>query len=209
MIVVHHLIIGRSLFTVWLLEELGLEYELEIYERLPTRRAPKSLKAIHPLGKSPVIVDDGRVIHESGAIASYLVERYDPENELAPSRDDLDAWVEFTQWLHYPEGSAFAPLLLTMLGQLSPDPVPASIESFAAGEVALQLGYIEDSLGDKPYILGADFSAADIGLGYVSGLAERLGLIDTHPGIVAYLEQLRARPAFRAALERTGEGQIA
>ncbi len=205
MIVVHHLIIGRSLFTVWLLEEMGLDYELEIYQRLPTRRAPKSLKEIHPLGKSPVIVDDDRVIHESGAIASYLVERYDPRHEFAPSRDDLDAWVKFTQWLHYPEGSAFAPLLVTMLCQLSPDPVPPSIESFARGEVALQLGYIESSLGEKPFILGDDFSAADVGLGYVSGLAERLGLLESHPGVRAYRDRLRARPAFQAALERTGE----
>ncbi len=209
MIKVHHLIVGRSVFTVWLIEELGLDYELEIYERLDTGRAPATLRDAHPLGKSPVIEDDGRVIAESGAIATYLLERYDPENRLGPARTDLDAWVPFIQWLHYPEGSAFVPFFLNLLGMRSGDTLGPVMASFATAEATLHLGYIADGLGEKPYILG-DFSAADIGLGYIASLVDRLSLLDSNehggpfPSIKAYLERLQARPAFQRAWERTG-----
>lgn len=205
MIVVHHLIVGRSLFTVWLLEELGLEYELVFYRRDPqTFRAPPELREVHPLGKSPVIVDDGTVIAESGAIAAYLLERYDPEHRLGPARSDIGAWTRFVQWLHYPEGSAFAPLLLRMLLQRSGEP-GGLIDAFADGEVKLQLDYISDSLGDHPFILGDSFSAADVGVAYIVSLAERLDQLGPYPSLPAYLERIRARPAFEKARGRTGE----
>ncbi|MEL7030440.1 MAG: glutathione S-transferase, partial [Pseudomonadota bacterium] len=106
MIIMHHLRLGRSIFTVWLLEELGLDYELRVYHRNPeTMRAPPELKAAHPLGKSPVIEVDGVTLSESGAITSYLIETRDTEHKLAPPKTDRQAWAEYTRWLHYPEGS--------------------------------------------------------------------------------------------------------
>ncbi|MCP4997852.1 MAG: glutathione S-transferase [Hyphomicrobiales bacterium] len=128
MILVHHLRVGRSVFTVWLLEELGLNYELKIYERDRNMRAPADLKEAHPLGKSPVIEDGDLNLAESGAIAAYLVDTYDTDNLLAPPRDDAAARAEWTQWLHYSEGSAFAPLLMKLL--LRGEQEPALIGTF-------------------------------------------------------------------------------
>ncbi len=204
MIIVHHLVLGRSIFTVWLLEELGLDYELEIYHRHPeTMRAPESLKKAHPLGKSPLIEDGGMVIAESGAIASYLLEKYDSDHRLAPPRGDLAAWVEFTQWLHYAEGSVFAPLLLTLLLKRAQQPA-GLLDEFARGEVALHFGYLSDRLGDQDYILGESLSAADIGLAYMASLGQRLELLGPYPRLKAYVERARARPAFQRALAKTG-----
>lgn len=101
MITLHHLRIGRSIFTVWLLEELGVDYELKVYHRDPkTMRALDDLKQIHPLGKSPVIDDDGLIVSESGAITSYLLEKFDQGNKFSPPRSDLNQWGTFTRWLH-------------------------------------------------------------------------------------------------------------
>jgi glutathione S-transferase len=205
MIVVHHLIVGRSVFTVWLLEELGLSYELIQYHRdAETRRAPPSLREIHPLGKSPLIVDDGLVLHESGAIATYLVDRYDTSHLLAPKPEEIEARARFVTWMHYPEGSAVLPLMLTMLKQMSPGPLPRLVDEFAASELALHLGFIRDSLGARPFITGDRFSAADVGLGYVCSLAERLGVVDDYPTLSEYADRLRNRPAFLRAVERSG-----
>ncbi len=204
MITVHHLVLGRSIFTVWLLEELGLDYRLEIYHRNPkTMRAPPALKNAHPLGKSPVIEDGGMVIAESGAIATYLLEKYDPDHRLSPPRSDLSAWVEFTQWLHYAEGSMFAPLLLTLLLQRARQP-SGLLDEFAAGEIALHFGYLSERLGDRDYILGGSLSAADIGIAYMASLGQRLELLGPYPRLEAYLERARARPAFQRALAKTG-----
>jgi glutathione S-transferase len=205
MIKVHYLVIGRPLYTVWLLEELGLEYELNVFHRNPeTMRAPPELREIHPLGKSPVIEDGDLMLSETGAIASYLIEAYSKPGEMAPDRTDLKAWATYTQWLHYPEASAFVPLLMTML--LARDPQPGSaIDNFAKGEVALHLGYLNDAIGDKDYILGDKLCGADIGLGYIAGMAERLGQLEAYPNLQKYIARLRARPAFIRAQERTGE----
>ena len=205
MIKVHYLVIGRPLYTVWLLEELGLEYELNIFHRDPeTMRAPPELRKIHPLGKSPVIEDGDLLLSETGAIASYLIEAYSEPGEMAPNRTDLKAWATYTQWLHYPEASAFVPLLMTML--LARDPRPGSlIDNFAKAEVALHLGYLNDAIGDKAYILGDKLCGADIGLGYISGMADRLDQLGPYANVQSYIERLRARPAFIRARERTGE----
>jgi glutathione S-transferase len=204
MITIHHLRIGRSIFTVWLLEELGLDYDLKDYRRDPeTFRAPPELREVHPLGKSPVIVDGDQTIAESGAIAQYLLETYDTGHKLGVPPGDA-ARAQFLQWLHYPEGSAFAPLLMTMLLQRAQTP-DHPIAQFAAGEVALQLGFMSDSLGEGPYIMGERFTAADIGFGYIASMAGALGLLENYPLLAAYVERLTARPAFKAAKERAVE----
>ena len=204
MILVHHLRVGRSVFTVWLLEEMGLDYELKIYVRNEMGRAPPELREAHPLGKSPVIVDDGLMVAETGAIASYLVDRYDTENRFAPPREDVAARAEWTTWLHYPEGSAFMPLLMTMLLGREKEPKPPILSAFTAGEVKLHLSYMENALGDKDFLLGDAFSAVDVGFSYIASMAERLGLLKAYPKLDAYRERNMKRPAFLRAVAKTG-----
>ena len=202
MIHIHHLRIGRSVFTVWLLEELGLDYEMTIYERDRHMRAPPELKKAHPLGKSPVIEDGALKLAESGAIAVYLIDTYDTDNRLAPPRDDVVARAVWTQWLHYSEGSAFAPLLIKLL--LRGETQPALISAFADGEVSLHLGYMEDFLGDKPFLLGAQLQGPDFGATYIAHMAQRLGLLQSYPRLSAYVKRNTERAAFKRAMERTG-----
>ncbi|MEP4147880.1 MAG: glutathione S-transferase family protein [Halioglobus sp.] len=205
MLTIHHLRVGRSLFTVWLLEELELEYHLVEYNRDPeTMRAPPELKSAHPLGKSPVIDDDGLVLSESGAIAAYLLEKHDPDNRFSPPRSDLDAWAEYNQWLHYAEGSVFTPLMMKLLS-LRAGGTAEMLDVFADPEVALHFGHIANKLGDNNYILGDKLSGADFGIGYMVNMAHMLGLLEPFPTLVAYVERLRARPAFQRAVERAVE----
>jgi len=204
MILVHHLRIGRSVFAVWLLEELGVEYELKIYDRNEMGRAPPELREAHPLGKSPVIVDGDLTLAESGAITSYLVDHYDTKGLLAPPREDKAAHAIWTQWLHYPEGSAFAPLLIRMLASREQDPLPTMIAAFSRSEVALQLDYIDDTLGDKPFLLGDKFQAPDVGVAFIVNLADRLGELGDRPNLKNYRDRMLSRPAFLRAMERTG-----
>ena len=203
MLKVHHLRVGRSVFTVWLLEELGAPYELEIYIRNEMGRAPPELKNAHPLGKSPVIEDDGFVLAESGAIALYLLDKFDPENKLGPATGDAKATAEWNQWLMYSEASAFAPLLMKLLLSRMEDKPPV-FEMFSSGEVALQLGYLEERLSDREFVMGDRFTAPDIGTTYIAQMAERLGELGPYPNLAAYLTRNTARPAFQRALEKTG-----
>ncbi len=204
MILVHHLRIGRSVFTVWLLEELGLDYGLKIYVRNEMGRAPPELKDAHPLGKSPVIEIDGFTLAESGAIATYLSDHYDPDNTLSPPLEDKPARAKWLQWLQYSEASAFAPLLLKMLLMRDEHPASPLLTLFSESEVALHLGYMEASLGDQAFILGDTLQLPDIGFTYICAMAERLGLIGNYPKLGAYLERNMARPAFQRAAARTG-----
>lgn len=203
MITLHHLRIGRPLFTLWLVEELGIEYDLKLYDRTEAGRAPPELREIHPLGKSPVVVDDGHVIAESGAISMYLMEHYDPEGRFSPPKDAKER-ATWYQWLHYPEASAFSPLLLKLLLSREADPKPPLISGFAEAEVQLQLDYIEQQLGDKDYLLGSELSLPDIGVAYICHMAQRLGQLDGHTALQAYVQRCSQRPAFVRALEKAG-----
>ena len=205
MIILHHLRIGRSMFMVWQLEELAVEYELKVYHRDPASfRAQDDLKAVHPLGKSPVIEDGDLMLSESSAITTYLLEKFDTEHRLAPPRSDLQNWARFTQWLHYPEGSVFTPLLFNMLLTRSGQPHEA-IELFSNNEIKLHLDNIARQLGDSDFILGESFSAADFGISYVVSLAKRLGQIDTYPSLNEYLDRTLSKPAYLRAIERAVE----
>ena len=205
MIRLHHLRIGRSIFTVWQLEELGIPYELIEYRRDPrTFLAPPELKLIHPLGKSPVIDDDGLIVAESSAITTYLLQKFDTGNVFAPPRSNLKEWARFTQWLHYPEGSVFTPLLVKML-LLRSQQEHAALGAYSNREVKLHLDYIANQLGNAPYILGDKFSAADFGVSYVVSLANRLGQLEPWPTLTDYLKRNQARPAWLRALERAIE----
>lgn len=209
MILLHHLRVGRSLFTVWLLEELGLDYELKIYVRNEKGRAQADLRDAHPLGKSPVIEDGDLLLAESGAITSYLLDRHDTDHVLAPPRENIKERAIYTQWLHYSEGSAFAPLIMKRLLMADPDQKPPLITGFASGEVNLQLGYISDFLGDKPYLLGDRLQGPDFGMSYILEMAGRFGRLEPYPNLQAYIERVKARPAFKRACERAGEPERA
>ena len=205
MLKIHHLRIGRSIFTVWLLEELKLDYELIEYRRHPeTMRAPPELKQVHPLGKSPVIDDDGLVLTESGAIVSYLLEKHDRDHRFLPLRTDLAAWARYNQWLHYPEGSVFSPLLIKLLSLRSGEPQPL-LNGFADPEVALHFSHISNQLGDHSFILGGNISGADFGITYMVSMLERLGMLGAYDTLKAYLQRNMARPAFLRAVERAVE----
>jgi glutathione S-transferase len=187
---------------VWQLEEFGVEYDLKVYHRDPqTFRAPPELKNAHPLGKSPVIEDGAMVISESSAITTYLLEKYDPEHRLSPQRSDLTKWVEFIQWLHYPEGSVFTPLLVRLLLSRADGPNPI-FTPFSEREIDLHFSHIADKLGDNEFILGDTFSAADFGISYVVNMGKRLGALDNYPTLNAYIERNMFRPAYLRALER-------
>jgi len=205
MITLHHLRIGRSLFTVWLLEEAGVDYQLKVYHRDPeTMRAPAELKDIHPLGKSPVIEDGDLMLTESGVITAYILEKFDPENKLHPNRQDLAIWAKYNQWLTYPEGSVFAPLLLKMLVMRSGVDHPM-ITPFSDAEIKLHFNHITDQLGDNEYILGSGFSGADFGICYAVSMAERLQQLADYPSLQAYMKRCMGRPAFVRAVEKAVE----
>lgn len=205
MLKIHHLRIGRSIFTVWLLEELELDYELIEYTRHPeTMRAPPGLKQVHPLGKSPVIDDDGLVLSESGAIVSYLLEKHDLDHRFSPLRTDLTAWARYNQWLHYPEGSVFSPLLMKLLSLRSGEPQPL-LDGFADPEVTLHFDHISNQLDSHKFILGDNISGADFGITYMVSMMARLGLIGAYDTLNAYRQRNMARPAFLRAVERAVE----
>ena len=200
MIVVHHLNDSRSQRVLWLLEELGVPYEIKFYQRdAVTRLAPPELKAIHPLGKSPVITDNGQTVAESGAIVDYLIRHYG-DGRLQPS----SGWPEYEiyqQWLHYSEGSAMLPLMLKLyVGRLGDAGAPLAprIDS----EIANHMGYIEQALQGRQWLVGDDLTGADIQMSFVGEAAR--GLRAAYPHIDAWVKRFQALPAYRRALERGG-----
>jgi glutathione S-transferase len=201
MIRVHHLNNSRSQRVLWLLEEIGTPYEVVRYQRKATMLAPQELKRVHPLGKSPVIEDDGKNFAETGLIVEYLVERYGPD--LAPTRDS-DLYWRYKYWLHYAEGSLMPPLLLKLVvKRLGLFGLPA--RGFVNSQLKLHLDFLEAELGSTPWFLGERFSAADIILSFpLEAASERAGLDQTRPRLMDFLGRIHARPAYRRAIERGG-----
>jgi glutathione S-transferase len=195
-ITVYHLNESRSLRILWLLEELGAPYQIVRFARDPTtRRAPPELAKVHPLGKSPVIRDGELLLAESGAIVEYLVERHGG-GRLVP-RPETAAHAGYLQWLHFAEGTAMLPLLLDLfLGMgLIPGGKESPLGGFVKQELARQLDYVNEELGEKPFLLGA-FTAADVMMGFPLDFAERQGYLASHPRLRDYVARLRARPAY-------------
>jgi len=221
MIIVHHLNNSRSQRVLWLLEELGMPYEVKRYERnRETMLAPPALRSVHPLGKSPVIVDEVTTVAESGAIIEYLVGRYD-QGRLAPPAATQER-LRFAYWLHYAEGSAMPPLLLSLVfNRVRNAPAPFFVRpiaraiadkvmsSFVTPQIDLHLDYVEGELARRAWFAGDDFSAADIQMSFPLEAAEARGHIaGRRPKIAAFLERIHARPAYRRALERGGPYQL-
>ncbi len=204
MIRVHHLEASRSHRILWLLEELGLEYELVRYPRDPkTMLAPRSLRGIHPLGKSPIVEEDGRVMAESGAIIELMVDKYGAA-KLAPERGS-EAWARYVYWLHYAEGSAMSPLLLRLIiWKMGPLGWPA--RSYVTGQLELHLDYMEGELAKSAFFAGDTFSAADIQMSFpVEASEARAGLDASRPNLMRFLASIRARPAYQRAIAKGGE----
>lgn len=202
MIRVHHLNASRSMRILWLLEELGLEYEIVNYQRNPENNlAPPELREINPLGKSPAIEDDGRIIFESGAIVDYLVRRKGG-GELAPDSESPE-YDDYVRWLHYAEGSAMLPVMLTLyvsrLGEAG-EPLHPRLES----EVRNHFGYISRTLEGREYLVGDSLTGADVQMVFVIEAANKMGLIDDFENLKEYVERMQSRPAFRRASERDG-----
>jgi glutathione S-transferase len=201
MIVVHHLNDSRSQRILWLLEELNVPYEIKHYQRdAQTRLAPPELKAIHPLGKSPVITDDGRVIIESGAIIDYIVRHYGQKLQPAVTSKEYD---DYQQWLHYAEGSAMLPLLLKLYVSRLGDagaPLSPRIES----EIANHIGFVNSSLESKEWLVGGEMTAADIQMSFVGEAASARTNRAAYPNIEAWVKRFQSRPAYQKALARGG-----
>jgi glutathione S-transferase len=202
MIQVHHLNNSRSQRILWCLEELGLDYQIVPHQRDPqTNLSPDSLKAVHPLGKAPVIVDDGRVLIESGAILDHLVRRYG-NGRLAPA-EGTPEHTRYEQWMHYAEGSAMLPVMmklyLSRLGEAGGPLLPR-----VHGEIENHFGFLDAELADANYFVGDELTAADIQLSFPIQVARILYTLDKFPRLAAFLQRVHARPAYRRAIERGG-----
>lgn len=202
MIVVHHLENSRSQRVLWLLEELELPYEVRRYERnARTMRAPPELKRVHPLGKSPVLEDQGRVIAETGAIVEYLVEK--AEGRLGPPAN-RDSVLRYRQFLHYAEASMMPPLFallvvnrLGLLGRPARKPLLAMF--------AEHLDWLESELAERPWFAGEEFTAADVMMSFPLEISRgRAGLGSERPNLIDWLERIHARPAYATALQKGG-----
>jgi len=225
-ITVHHLENSRSQRVLWLLEELGLPYQLVRYTRDPkTLLAPPELRAVHPLGKSPVMVDDGHTLAESGAILEYLVERYDTTHAFSPTPTPVDSpeRLQYRYWMHYAEGSAMPPMLLSLVfAKIRSAPMPffarpiarrivdGAMSGFVGPQVKLHLGWMEDALRRNGGWFGGErFTAADIQMSFpIEAAAVRAGL-DAYPQLAGFLGRIHARPAYQRALAKGGPFELA
>ena len=221
MLTVHHLDNSRSLRVLWMLEELGLEYELKQYARdAKTMLAPPELRAVHGLGKAPVLQDGEFVLAESGAILDYLADRYDSERVLSPP--PLPATTEermaYRYWLHYAEGSAMPPMLLTLvMARIRSAPMPffarpiaraiadKAESGFIGPQRRLHLQWMEQRLAQSPWFAGKRFTAADIQMSFpIQAAASRGDGLDATPALKSFLQRIEQRPGYQRAIERGG-----
>jgi len=225
MIVVHHLNNSRSQRVLWLLEELSVPYEIKRYQRdAKTMLAPPELRAIHPLGKSPVLTDGNLTLAESGAIVEYLVEMYgnaDSCATLSPAHGTPD-YLRYRYWLHYAEGSLMPPLLLKLVfDKIEKSPMPFFVKpiakaisskaksSFIMPQINTHLDYLEAELGKSAWFVGDEFTAADVQLSFpIEAAAARGGLDASRPQLMDYLQRIHARLAYQRAVERGGAYEL-
>jgi glutathione S-transferase len=220
MLTVHHLNNSRSQRILWLLEELGCEYQVQRYQRDPqTLLAPLQLRAIHPLGKSPVITDGARTVAESGAIIEYLIDSYGA-GRLRPAAGSEER-LRYNYWLHYAEGSAMPPLLLKLVFQRLPkSPLPALLRplvraiaaraqtGFVDPQLATHMSWWDSELGRDPWFAGPTFTAADIQMSFPLEAAEARAGLPLGANVQGFLARIRARPAYGRALTAGGPFQL-
>jgi glutathione S-transferase len=215
MITVHHLENSRSQRVVWMLEELGLDYEIKSYKREPTMQAPASLRAIHPLGKSPVITDGDKTLAESGAILEYLVHTYG-NGRFAPPVGSPDR-LHYTYYMHYAEGSLMPLLFMKLVFNRLPERVPWAMRPVArmisggadkqllGPQITNHFAFLESELGKRDWFAGADFSAADVQMSFpIQAAAQRVGFGGRLPGLQGFVDRIEVRPAYKRAVERGG-----
>jgi glutathione S-transferase len=217
MLTVHHLNNSRSQRVLWLLEELGLPYDITHYQRdATTSLAPAALRKVHPLGKSPVITDGALTVAESGAILEYLVDRYGA-GRLKPAPDGEDA-LRYRYFMHFAEGSAMPPLVMKLIfSKVARSPMPFFAKPIAKGiaakviqgylqpQIEAQLAFLEAELSQRPWFAGHEFSAADVQMSFpVEAAAARGGAMANYPRLQDFLARIHARPAYQAALARGG-----
>ncbi len=216
MLIVHHLENSRSQRILWLLEELSVPYEIKLYKRDPkTMRAPADLRAVHPLGKSPVVTDGAVTVAESGAIVEYLVETYG-KGRLEPAAGSPDR-LHYRYYLHFAEGSMMPPLLMKLVFTRLPAGVPGlirpiaraisdkALKTFVQPQIDQMLVFLESELAGRDWFAGAEMTAADIQMSFpLEGAAARGGLDARFPRLKDWLARIHARPAYKRALERGG-----
>ncbi len=200
MLVVHHLNNSRSQRILWLVEELGVPYEIAHYTRgAPMPFAPPELKAVHPLGKSPVITDNGKTIAESGAIVEYIIDTYG-KGRMKPKAGTDEYW-KYIEWMHYAEGSAMLPLLMALYTGLLGD-AAAILKPRVDSEIENNLSYMESAIQGHEFFVGNDLTGADIQLLFVLEAAG--ARLEPYPGLVAYRARMQARPAYKRGIEKGG-----
>lgn len=222
MITVHHLDNSRSQRILWMLEELGVPYEIQYYQRDPdTMQAPESLKKVHPLGKAPIITDGDQVVAESGLIIDYLARTHG--KGILPVPDSGQAWLDYHYWLHYAEGSLMPPLLMRLVFEkVKSSPMPFIIKPVAKGiadktnerfigpMIDTHLDFVEDHLSRNTWFMGDQLSGADIQMSFPLEASLARGIIGKNrPNITAWVERVHARSAYKRALERGGEYDFA
>lgn len=202
MLTVHHLSHSRSQKILWLLEELGAPYDLKIYMRdAQTMSAPPEMKALHPLGTSPLISDNGETFAETGAIIDYILRHYG-NGKLQPPVDTL-AYDRFIEWMHYAEGSAMLPILMTIYCKYT-GAGSLALDAMLQSQMNKHLGYIEAALTGVDFLVANTFSAADLHVSFVADTVAKYHSLAAYPNIEAWVKRLRERAAYKRAEEKGG-----
>lgn len=204
MITVYHLTISRSERIVWLLEELGLEYRMEVHPREASGAAPESMRAIHALGKAPVIRDGDTVLAESGAIVEYIVRRHAGGQLAVPPEDP--AFARYTYWMHFAEGSLMSLMLIALVLSRIPEAKESRVRARILERMGRMLAYVDAELGAGPWFAGERFTAADVMMVFPFTTMRRYLEYDLapYPNIAAYMGRIEARPAYRKAMALAG-----
>jgi len=204
MITVYHLSTSRSERVVWLLEELGLDYQLERFQREETGAAPEAMKAIHPLGRAPIVRDGDTVLAESGAIVEYILHRHG--NGRLAVTPEAAAYSRYLYWLHFAEGSLMTLLLIALTLSRVPEGEAGALRARVQARMKLLLGFVDSELATIPYFAGADFTAADVMMTFPLTTMRRFLDYDIAPyaNTTAYVKRIEARPAYRKAMALAG-----
>jgi glutathione S-transferase len=203
-ITIYHLSTSRSERIVWLMEELGLEYKLEVFPREPSGAAPPPMKALHPLGKAPVIRDGDTVLAESGAIVDYIVHRHAGGRLAVPP--EAPEFARYLYWLHFAEGSLMSLMLIALVLSRVPEANASPVKARILERVKQMLAFVDASLAGQRYFAGEEFTAADVMMAFPFTTMRHFLEYDLSPhgNIAAYLERIEARPAFRRAMALAG-----